>query len=133
MVAGGVPIPEEKSGSAILDLALDMQEIMGTKFSNSLLQTNKTKIDIRIGISSGYAVAGIIGKRKFSYDVWGDSVNTASRMESHGIAGKIQVTDAVYRNFNQKYNFQSRGRIHIKGKGDMQVWILESRKAGAIA
>jgi class 3 adenylate cyclase len=82
---------------------------------------------VRIGIDSGAVVAGIIGKRKFLYDLWGNVVNTASRMESHGVPGRIQVTDATRHRLSEPFMFEKRGAIDVKGKGEMNTWFLNSR------
>jgi class 3 adenylate cyclase len=82
------------------------------------------ELAIRIGIANGPVTAGVIGNRKFSYDVWGDTVNMASRMESHGIAGSIQVTTAVMRDLCDRYDFEARGRIDVKGKGPTTTYLL---------
>jgi class 3 adenylate cyclase len=81
-------------------------------------------IGIRIGIHRGSAVAGVIGSSKFSYDIWGDTVNTASRIESSGESGAIQVSEAVYHALNKRYAFRPRGRVDIKGKGEMSTYFL---------
>jgi class 3 adenylate cyclase len=81
---------------------------------------------MRIGINSGPVVAGVIGKRRFLYDLWGDSVNTASRMESHGIPGEIQVTEATRSLLDGQFTFIDRGLIDIKGKGPMQTYLLQT-------
>ena len=128
MVVGGLPIPDENHRFAILDLALAMRECMDRKFAREFFQSSGTLLQLRIGIASGPVVAGIIGKKKFSYDVWGDSVNTASRMESHGVPGMIQVTDDIYLNSKDNYEFMDQGILEIKGKGPMQTWLLLSRK-----
>ena len=82
---------------------------------------------VRIGIDTGPVVAGVIGRRKFSYDLWGDTVNTASRMESHGVAGCIQVTDRTYRRLRDGYRFERRGPVQVKGKGELVTWFLVGR------
>ena len=81
-------------------------------------------IHFRIGINSGPLVAGVIGKRKFQYDVGGDTVNIASRMESHGVAGRIQVTRATYELLKDEFLFEPRGTVDVKGKGKMATWFL---------
>ena len=79
---------------------------------------------IRIGIATGPVVAGVIGRHKFIYDLWGDTVNTASRMESQGVVGRIQVTEATYRQLGDRYGFEDRGQIEVKGKGRLQAYLL---------
>jgi class 3 adenylate cyclase len=85
------------------------------------------ELSIRIGIHTGPVVAGVIGKRKFIYDVWGDTVNTASRMESHGEPGTIHVTDDTRQLLKDMYELRPRGEIQIKGKGPMTTWFLVGR------
>lgn len=75
-------------------------------------------------------VAGVIGKRKFSYDLWGDTINTASRMESHGVPGRIQVTEQVYEQLRDRYEFERRDAVAVKGKGDMQTYFLQGPSPG---
>jgi len=89
---------------------------------------NGTAINFRIGINSGPLIAGVIGQKKFHYDVWGDTVNTASRMESHGVAGKIQMTAATRELLKDEFDCEKRGVLDIKGKGQMETWFLLSRK-----
>jgi class 3 adenylate cyclase len=123
MVVAGLPEPRADHAEAIADMALDMMHVMerfDVKIGNPL--------KIRIGVNSGPAVAGVIGKKKFIYDLWGDTVNTASRMESHGIAGEIQVTEATYKFLKDKYHFEERDMIDIKGKGPMRTFLLKGRK-----
>ena len=83
---------------------------------------------MRTGIHTGPAVAGVIGNKKFIYDVWGDTVNTASRMESHGIEGKIQVSEVTYKQLRENYVLQKRGSIEVKGKGEMITYLLQGKK-----
>lgn len=118
MIAAGIPEPRENHGELILKCAADM--ITSLEAFN---RENGTDLQIRIGINSGSVVAGVIGKKKFIYDLWGDSVNIASRMESHGITGKIQVSESTYRLLKGSYSFEERGEIEIKGKGKMNCYI----------
>ncbi len=85
-------------------------------------------LNVRIGIHTGPVIAGVIGSKKFSYDLWGDTVNTASRMESHGQAGKIQVSQETYHCLGDAYLFEERGKVQIKGKGELITYFLIGRK-----
>jgi class 3 adenylate cyclase len=132
MVIGGAPLLDDNHTFSVLDAALEMQKMMKEEFGATLIQELSQPLTLRIGIASGPVVAGIIGKKKFSYDIWGDSVNTASRMESHGVPGEIQVTNEIYESVKDCYEFECRGEIEIKGKGYMRVWLLKSRKVGSM-
>ncbi|MCL1475458.1 adenylate/guanylate cyclase domain-containing protein [Argonema antarcticum] len=123
MVVGGLPIPRTDHAEAVAEMALDMQ-IEINRFNS---ETNQN-LQLRVGINTGPVVAGVIGIKKFSYDLWGDTVNTASRMESHGIPGSIQVTASTYQLLRDKYLFEERGRIPIKGKGEMTTYFLMGRR-----
>ena len=123
MVVGGLPTPRADHAEAIADMALDIKEIIG-----NFKRQNGEPLSMRIGIHTGPVVAGIIGKKKFSYDLWGDTVNTASRMESHSINGQIQATTETYEKLKGKYNFEKRGVIDVKGKGEMLTYFLKERK-----
>ncbi len=103
-------------------MALDMLEALD-RFN----QENGTKVQVRIGINSGAVVAGVIGKHKFIYDLWGDAVSTASRMESHGVAARVQLTEATRRLLSEPFLFEERGVVQIKGKGEMRTWFLSGR------
>ena len=91
---------------------------------NKYKATDGTPILFRMGLDCGPVVAGVIGRRKFIYDLWGDTVNTASRMETTGIAGEIHCSDRFKKQLEHKYNFKSRGSIEVKGKGLMETWLL---------
>jgi adenylate cyclase len=125
MVAAGVPEPRPSHAQVLACLALDMLEyVQKQRF------LNKLHLDLRVGINSGPLVAGIIGQRKFIYDLWGDTVNTASRMESHGSSGKIQITRATYELLKEDFVCEAMGEILVKGKGKMEVWYLLDKKPG---
>ncbi|MDJ1181953.1 adenylate/guanylate cyclase domain-containing protein [Roseofilum casamattae] len=122
MVVGGIPMTDVNHTRAIAEMAIDMQKAIAN-FS----QTRGETFQIRIGINTGPVVAGVIGTKKFSYDLWGDTVNTASRMESHGIPGKIQMTQSTYDRLKHDYKFKEREQILIKGKGIMKTYLLMGR------
>jgi class 3 adenylate cyclase len=123
MVVGGLPAAKPNHAEAIAAMALDMQDRI-TEFCS---ETGKA-LSIRIGINTGPVIAGIIGTKKFIYDLWGDTVNIASRMESHGIPGSIQVTEATYNRLKNQYVFEDRGLISVKGKGEMNCYLLKGEK-----
>ncbi|HIK12987.1 MAG TPA: GAF domain-containing protein [Oscillatoriaceae cyanobacterium M33_DOE_052] len=119
MAVGGVPLPTKNHAEAIANMALEMQQEI-----KNFYQEDGQPFQIRIGINTGPAVAGVIGTKKFIYDLWGDTVNVASRMESHGEAGRIQVTAATYERLKSKYVLERRGTIVVKGKGEMITYWL---------
>jgi adenylate cyclase len=129
MAAAGLPVPVADHTERAALMALDMMEVMD-RFNAE----GPHQLRVRIGISTGAAVAGVIGKNKFLYDLWGDVVNTASRMESHGVSGRIQVTDFTRQRLGESFTFEERGAIEIKGKGAMRTWFLDSRndQAGSV-
>ncbi len=119
MVVGGLPTPHADHLPAVIELAMAMSKAI------SLVQTpTGEQLKLRIGIDTGPVVAGVIGRHKFSYDVWGDTVNTASRMESHGVVGRIQVTERVARAAPAYYDFEARPGVAVKGKGMMTTYLL---------
>ncbi len=125
MVAAGLPIAAPDHAIRAAHMALDMIEAM-----NHFNEHSRHKLNVRIGMDSGAVVAGIIGKRKFLYDLWGNVVNTASRMESHGVAGRIQVTDATRQRLGAPFTFEERGIIDVKGKGEVHTWFQTGRDSG---
>ena len=123
MVVGGLPTLRKDHAEAIAEMALDMLDQV-----KRISQRLKKTLQIRIGVNTGAVEAGVIGTKKFAYDLWGDTVNTAHRMESHGIPGVIQVTEDTYNCLVNNYIFEERGMIEIKGKGLMRTYLLLSRK-----
>src|SRR6185436_5746115 len=125
MVVAGIPEPHADHAAAIAEMALDMIASI-----EAYAARTGSELTIRVGIHSGSVVAGVIGTKKFIYDLWGDTVNTASRMESHGLPGRIHTTEATHRLLADRYDFESRGVIDVKGKGAMQTYFIVARKAG---
>ncbi len=122
MAVGGLPKPRADHAAAIADMALDMQAAM-TRFTTRRGQP----IGLRIGINTGAVVAGVIGKKKFIYDLWGDTVNIASRMESQGTTGCIQLTSSTYNHLKDKYILEKRGTLLVKGRGKMTTYWLTGK------
>ncbi len=118
MVASGLLDHEASHAERLAGMALDMREVVRAR----------PPLALRIGIDIGPVVAGVIGRRKFIYDLWGDTVNTASRMESHGVTDSIQVTERAYLRLREHYTFEDRGMMDIKGKGPMRAYLLIGRK-----
>ena len=122
MVAAGVPVTRPDHAQAIAELALRIRDhVAATPIAGR-------RIELRIGIDSGPVTAGIIGTHKFAYDLWGDTVNTASRMESEGVPGVIQVGPATYELIKEAYVFEARGAIPVKGRGEMETYLLISKR-----
>lgn len=120
MAVSGLPDPCVNHVEKIMKMAVRM-----IKISREFSEERSMTLRLRIGINSGPVVAGIIGSRKFIYDLWGDTVNLASRMESHGVPDAIQVTRPVFEKMQEQYKFEERGPIEVKGKGTIDTWILQ--------
>jgi guanylate cyclase len=122
MVAAGIPLPRPDHATAIVELGLRMQATAEARaFGGRHLQ-------LRIGVNSGSVVAGVIGRRKFSYDLWGDVVNTASRMESHGVPGRLHITEATHALVADRFDCESRGMVEIRGKGALTTWLVNEQR-----
>ncbi|MBE7380348.1 MAG: adenylate/guanylate cyclase domain-containing protein [Leptolyngbya sp. SIO1E4] len=124
MVVGGLPNPRPDHAEAILKMAVKMLETI-----QSFQRSDGTPFQLRIGINTGPVVAGVIGIKKFSYDLWGDAVNIASRMESHGIENRIQVSESSYQLLKDQYMFEDRGDIQVKGRGQMHTYLYQEQPA----
>jgi adenylate cyclase len=124
MAAAGLPVPAADHAVRAAHMALDMMDAL-VRFN----ERNGYSLQLRIGINSGAVVAGVIGKRKFIYDLWGDSVNTASRMESHGVPGRVQMTQATWRRLGEPFLFEERGIIEVKSMGQLRTLFLAGRQA----
>ncbi len=119
MVAGGLIEPDPDHLAAMANMAIAMHA------SIAELADDFPGLSVRVGFHVGSVIAGVIGIRKFTYDVWGDTVNTASRLESHGVPGRIHVSDAVQKRLQGRYRFEGRGVIELKGRGPMETWFLD--------
>ncbi len=122
MVASGVPRPRADHAQVLIAMALEMRDYV------SQHEFLGHKLSFRIGLNSGPVVAGVIGHKKFSYDLWGDAVNTASRMESHGQGGSIQITRATYELVKDDFVCEPRGTVDVKGKGEMEAWFVTGQR-----
>lgn len=122
MVASGVPVERADHAEAVCELALEIHDRISSK------EYHGHRLRFRIGINSGPVVAGIIGRDKFTYDLWGDTVNTASRMETHGIAGSTQISPSTHALIEDLFVCEHRGSIEVKGKGEIETWLLVERK-----
>ena len=128
MLVGGLPTRSSNHPQTVALMALEMQNAIKT-----FNKRNNLNLSIRIGIHTGSVVAGVIGLQKFTYDLWGNTVNIASRMESHGISGKIQVTEETYKRLQNKFILEKRGEISIKGRGLMTTYLLTGKREEVIS
>ncbi|MFM9972516.1 MAG: adenylate/guanylate cyclase domain-containing protein, partial [Burkholderiales bacterium] len=122
MIVAGVPVPRADHAVALAAMALDMIDAI-----ESINAARGTQLKVRIGINSGPVIAGVIGTKKFIYDLWGDAVNIASRMESTGIPGRVHVTADTHALLEGTFVMEPRGTITVKGKGEMHTWLLAAR------
>ncbi len=122
MVAAGVPDPRPDHAIAITEFGLRLQQLIESRMFRG------RRLRFRVGINSGPVIAGVVGQKRFLYDLWGDAVNVASRMESHGTAGAVQVTEGTYERIADRFDCEARGTAEIKGKGPMPVWHVRARR-----
>ena len=116
MAVGGLPVETPDHAQKVINAALEIRDYVAQ--SQSVFQ-------IRIGINSGPVVAGIVGVKKYAYDIWGDTVNTASRMESNSEQGKVNISGSTYELVKDKYSCENRGKITVKGKGEIEMYFVE--------
>lgn len=126
MAAGGLPTPNSTHASDVVKAALEIKQFMEEGKAKKIAR-NQPFFEIRIGVHTGPVVAGIVGVKKFSYDIWGDTVNTASRMESSGETGKVNISGTTYERVKDQFQCIHRGKIQAKGKGELDMYFVESR------
>lgn len=133
MVVAGAPRTHDDPVAALAELALELPQAAERALASleALAAELPRALPLRVGLHVGPVVAGVLGKQKLAYDLWGDTVNTASRMESHGVIGRVQCTQQVMEQLRDRYEFEARGEISIRGKGQLAVWLLIGRKPGA--
>ncbi len=125
MCTGGLPAMDKFSSQKLVMAALDMQAFL---VNHKKINPNDHLTQLRIGINTGPVIAGVVGKLKFAYDVWGDTVNTAARLESHGEPGKINISRATYDLIKDDFNCTYRGKINVKGKGELEMYFVDGSK-----
>jgi class 3 adenylate cyclase len=128
LCAGGLPVLTFTHATDIVEAAIEIREFMLQRKKEKEARA-ETPFEIRIGIHTGAVVAGIVGVKKFAYDIWGDTVNVASRMEEHGEAGKINISGATYQLVKDKFSCVHRGKMEVKNKGDIDMYFVEPMNA----
>jgi class 3 adenylate cyclase len=125
MAAGGLPFPNKTHAKDVVYATLEMVDVV-EKIKVEKAASNQAFFEVRIGVHTGPVVAGIVGVRKFQYDIWGDTVNTASRIETNGKAGRVNISQVTYEILKDDpdFTFENRGKISAKGKGEMDMWFV---------
>ena len=123
MVASGLPVPRDDHAEVVADLALEMRSTL-----DRLNEIFEQPLQVRIGINSGAVIAGVIGKKKLAYDLWGETVNIAARLESHGVVGGIQVGETTYQRIKDSHVLEDRGEISVKGGERLRAYLLKSKR-----
>ena len=126
MAAGGVPVPSGDHAARAAHMSLDMVDALARSD-----ERGGHSLQVRIGIATGAVVAGVIGRRLYVYDVWGDAVHTASRMESHGVAGRVQVAESTRRRLGEPFLLEERGTLEVEGQGELKTWFVCGRSGAS--
>ncbi|MBK7959289.1 MAG: adenylate/guanylate cyclase domain-containing protein [Bacteroidetes bacterium] len=126
MCVGGLPVKNLTHATDVVNAALEMQEFL-TNYSRERILRGKETFEMRIGIHTGTVVAGIVGVKKFAYDIWGDTVNIASRMESSGEPGKVNISATTFEHVKNTFNCVYRGKISAKNKGDIEMYFVDKK------
>jgi class 3 adenylate cyclase len=129
MAAGGLHVPRTAEPKDVVKAGLEMQQFMLSRKAEKV-KAEEPFFEMRVGIHTGPVVAGIVGVKKFQYDIWGDTVNTASRMESHGVVGKVNLSSTTYELIKEQseFAFEKREATEVKGKGEMEMWLVSQNK-----
>ena len=127
MAAAGLPTPHGHHAHDVVNAGLEIQDFL-EKLKNERLEQNKLAFEARIGIHTGPVISGVVGSKKFAYDIWGDTVNTASRLESAGKAGKVNISQSTYERIKDDFQCKYRGKIEVKNKDDIDMYFVEKRK-----
>jgi class 3 adenylate cyclase len=130
MCAGGIPVANDTNPVDIVHAGLEIKEYM-ENLKREREEAGQDFWELRIGIHTGPVIAGVVGKNKFAYDIWGDAVNTASRMESSGIPGKVNISGSTYELIKDHFNCTHRGKIEAKNKGEIDMYIVDGKKETA--
>jgi class 3 adenylate cyclase len=132
MCVAGIPESKENHAALMIQAAFEFREIV-QQVAEEKQKSGQPFLQMRIGIHSGPLVAGVVGTKKFAYDVWGDSVNIAARMEQHSVAGSINVSESVYLQTKDLFDFEYRGEMEAKNKGKMKMYFVKARVAEAVS
>jgi class 3 adenylate cyclase len=123
MAAGGLPVPNKTHATDVIKAAIEIQTYMQNHKKEKEAR-GEMFFEARIGVHSGPVVAGIVGVKKFAYDIWGDTVNTASRMETSGEAGKVNISETTYQRVKNEFTCEHRGKVAVKGKGEIDMYFV---------
>jgi class 3 adenylate cyclase len=127
MCAGGLPTPNETHPADAVNAALDMLHDLGARMQQNAAK-GKPAFEMRVGIHTGPVVAGVVGSHKFAYDIWGNTVNTAARLEQGGVPGKINISETTYQRIRHQFECTFRGKLAAKNKGEIEMYFVDGRR-----